>query len=129
VFYSILTLLMHLYEPLSVSAGWDSLEKQQIGPVNWLQKRAYSSWVPSWAAYTSSIAIAQPLGSRIDQGIQKVLDVRFHPGGAPQLVVSCNEVGLLALYDPIIPLPQYRLLNCDSQWGWICNQIFLTLHS
>jgi hypothetical protein len=66
VFYSILTLLMHLYEPLSVSAGWDSLEKQQIGPVNWLQKRAYSSWVPSWAAYTSSIAIAQPLGSRID---------------------------------------------------------------
>jgi hypothetical protein len=66
VFYSILPLLIHLYEPLSVSAGWDSLEKQQIGPVNWLQKRAYSSWVPSWAAYTSSIAIAQPLGSRID---------------------------------------------------------------
>ncbi|CAM6051411.1 unnamed protein product [Sphagnum compactum] len=75
----------------TVLKGWDSLEKQQIGPVNWLQKRAYSSWVPSWAAYTSSIAIAQPLGSRIDQGIQKVLDVRFHPGGAPQLVVSCNE--------------------------------------
>ncbi|CAK9202868.1 unnamed protein product [Sphagnum troendelagicum] len=75
----------------TVLKGWDSLGKQQIGPVNWLQKRAYSSWVPSWAAYTSSIAIAQPLGSRIDQGIQKVLDVRFHPGGAPQLVVSCNE--------------------------------------
>jgi hypothetical protein len=63
------------------------------------------------------------------QGIQKVLDVRFHPGGAPQLVVSCNEVGPLALCDPIIPLPQYKLLNSDSQWGWICNQVFLSLHS
>jgi hypothetical protein len=26
------------------------------------------------------------------QGIQKVLDVRFHPGGEPLLAVSCNEV-------------------------------------
>lgn len=44
-------------------AGWDSLEKQRLGPSNWLQKRAFSSWTPSWCAYTSSSAIAQPLGS------------------------------------------------------------------
>lgn len=77
---------------ISVLNGWDSLEKQKLGPSNWLQKRAYSSWMPIWCAYTSSSAIAQPLGStRTDQGIQKVLDVRFHPGGEPLLAVSCNE--------------------------------------
>ncbi|KAG0559778.1 hypothetical protein KC19_10G128500 [Ceratodon purpureus] len=76
----------------SVLNGWDSLGKQRLGPSNWLQKRAYSSWMSTWCAYTSSSAIAQPLGStQMDQGIQKVLDVRFHPGGEPMLAVSCNE--------------------------------------
>ncbi|KAG0566908.1 hypothetical protein KC19_7G096500 [Ceratodon purpureus] len=76
----------------TVLNGWDSLEKQRLGPSYWLERRAYSSWIPSWCAFTSSSAIAQPLGStRTDQGIQKVLDVRFHPGGEPLLAVSCNE--------------------------------------
>lgn len=81
--------------------GWDSLEKQRLGPTNWLQKRAYSSWRTTWCAYTSSSAVAHPLGgTRMDQGVQKVLDVRFHPGGDPLLVVSCNEPpNELLLYD------------------------------
>ena len=39
----------------------------------------------SWGAYNCGL----------QQGIQKVLDVRFHPGGDPLLVVSCNEVCFL----------------------------------
>ncbi|XP_008790776.2 uncharacterized protein LOC103707865 isoform X1 [Phoenix dactylifera] len=68
--------------------GWRSLENQFEGPAVWLTKRSYSSWVPTWCAYTSSMALPQPNGR---QGVQKVLDVRFHPEGLPQLVCSANE--------------------------------------
>lgn len=68
--------------------GWRSLECQFEGPAVSLKLKNYSSWVPTWCAYTSSVAIAQPHGR---QGVQKVLDVRFHPEGLPQLVCSSNE--------------------------------------
>ncbi|GLJ47466.1 hypothetical protein SUGI_1001880 [Cryptomeria japonica] len=74
----------------STFEGWDSLGKQFEGPAVWLEKKAYSSWIPTWSSYTSSVAVAQPLG-RMDQSVQKVLDVRFHPHGLPQLVCSSNE--------------------------------------
>ncbi|KAG0483381.1 hypothetical protein HPP92_011465 [Vanilla planifolia] len=41
----------------------------------------------TWCAYTSG-AIVQPHGR---QGVQKVLNVRFHPEGLPQLVCGSNE--------------------------------------
>ncbi|CAM6096653.1 unnamed protein product [Calypogeia fissa] len=72
----------------SFVAGWNSLDNQFKGPISWLQQHAYSSWSASWCAYTSSVALA-PLGG-VDQGVQKVLDLRLHPGGLPQLVCSCN---------------------------------------
>lgn len=68
--------------------GWRSLGNQFEGPAVWLTKRSYTSWVPTWCAYTSSVALPQPNGR---QGVQKVLDVRFHPEGLPQLVCSSNE--------------------------------------
>ncbi|XP_039121855.1 uncharacterized WD repeat-containing protein alr2800 isoform X2 [Dioscorea cayenensis subsp. rotundata] len=68
--------------------GWRSLGRQFDGPAVWFERRSYSSWVPTWCAYTSNVAVAQTLGR---QGVQKVLDVRFHPEGLPQLVCSCNE--------------------------------------
>lgn len=68
--------------------GWRSLGGQFEGPAAWLSRRSYSSWVPSWCAYTSSLAAAQPTSR---QGVQKVLHVRFHPEGLPQLVCSSNE--------------------------------------
>ncbi|KAF3775637.1 Dynein assembly factor with WDR repeat domains 1 [Nymphaea thermarum] len=79
--------------------GWNSLGRQFAGPAVWLVQKSYYSWVPTWCAYTSSVAVAQPLGS-VDQGVQKVLDVRFHPGGHPQIVCSSNEApNELLLYD------------------------------
>ncbi|KAH9299106.1 hypothetical protein KI387_030788, partial [Taxus chinensis] len=74
----------------STFEGWDSLGKQFEGPAVSLEQKAYSSWIPTWSSYTSSVAVAQPLG-RMDQSVQKVLDVRFHPHGLPQLVCSSNE--------------------------------------
>ncbi|KAI0511404.1 hypothetical protein KFK09_012034 [Dendrobium nobile] len=68
--------------------GWRSLECQFEGPAVLLKRKNYSSWAPTWCAYASSVAIAQPHGR---QGVQKVLDVRFHPEGLPQLVCSSNE--------------------------------------
>ncbi|XP_042412600.1 uncharacterized protein LOC122001762 isoform X1 [Zingiber officinale] len=68
--------------------GWRSLGKQFEGPAAWLTHRSYSSWVPIWSAYTSSVAVVQPIGR---QGVQKVLNVRFHPDGLPQLVCSSNQ--------------------------------------
>ncbi|XP_020586908.1 uncharacterized protein LOC110029125 [Phalaenopsis equestris] len=68
--------------------GWQSLECQFEGPAVLLKRKIYSSWAPTWCAYTSSVAIAQPHGR---QGVQKVLDVRFHPEGLPQLICSSNE--------------------------------------
>ncbi|CAN6464777.1 unnamed protein product [Victoria cruziana] len=79
--------------------GWSSLGRQFVGPAVWLVQKSCYSWVPTWCAYTSSVAVAQPLGS-VDQGVQKVLDVRFHPGGHPQIVCSSNEApNELLLYD------------------------------
>ncbi|XP_020261065.1 uncharacterized protein LOC109837292 isoform X2 [Asparagus officinalis] len=68
--------------------GWRSLGYQFAGPAVRLKRKSYSSWVPTWSAYTSSAASAQPHG-RV--GVQKILDVRFHPEGLPQLVCSSNE--------------------------------------
>lgn len=83
----------------SLVEGWDSLEKQFTGCAVWLQRRAFSTWLPCWSAYTSSVAVAAPLGT-IDQGVQKVLDVRFHPNNLPQLVCSSNAApNELLLYD------------------------------
>lgn len=59
------------------------------------------TWIPTWNAYTSSVALAQPLG-RMDQAVQKVLDVRFHPNRLAQLVCSSNEApNELLLYNLI----------------------------
>ena len=87
-------------------------------------RKSYLSWCPTSCAYTSSAPSAQPhgrvrisyaFGSGIlwkleslisntffdvalpQQGIRKVLDVKFHPEGLPQLVSSSNEVS--AIYD------------------------------
>ncbi|CAL9780442.1 unnamed protein product [Musa acuminata subsp. burmannicoides] len=73
---------------ISFLQGWRSLGKQFEGPAVWLSRRNCSSWIPTWCAYTSSVAVAQPNDR---QGIQKVLDVRFHPEGLPQLVCSSNQ--------------------------------------
>ncbi|XP_078434494.1 ribonucleoside-diphosphate reductase subunit beta [Wolffia australiana] len=70
--------------------GWKTLGSQFDGPAVLAKRRSYSSWVPTWCAYTSSAAVAQPFG-RADQSVQKVLDVRFHPEGVAQLVCSSNE--------------------------------------
>uniref|UniRef100_A0A1D1XIR9 Putative WD repeat-containing protein alr3466 n=1 Tax=Anthurium amnicola TaxID=1678845 RepID=A0A1D1XIR9_9ARAE len=70
--------------------GWKSLGRQFEGHAVLFGRRSYSSWVPTWCAYTSSAAVAQPFG-RTDQSVQKVLDVRFHPEGLAQLVCSSNE--------------------------------------
>ncbi|KAG0480908.1 hypothetical protein HPP92_011766 [Vanilla planifolia] len=67
--------------------GWRSLECQFEGLAMSLKRRSYSSWAPTWCAYTSG-AIVQPHGR---QGVQKVLNVRFHPEGLPQLVCGSNE--------------------------------------
>lgn len=40
--------------------GWRSLGKQFEGPAVWLSRRNCSSWIPTWCAYTSSVAVAQP---------------------------------------------------------------------
>ncbi|KAG0480911.1 hypothetical protein HPP92_011769 [Vanilla planifolia] len=67
--------------------GWRSLECQFEGLAVSLKRRSYSSWAPTWCAYTSG-AIVQPHGR---QGVQKVLNVRFHPEGLLQLVCGSNE--------------------------------------
>lgn len=83
----------------SLMRGWDSLESPRPGPAALLRQREYSSWCASWCAYTSSGAVVLPL-QRVEQAVQKVLDVRFHPLGLPQLVCSCNEAPHeLLLYD------------------------------
>ncbi|XP_072969900.1 uncharacterized protein [Typha angustifolia] len=68
--------------------GWRSIGNQFEGPAVTLKRKSYSSWFPTWCAYTSSAAVAQP---NVRQGVQKVLDVKFHPEGLPQLVCSANE--------------------------------------
>ncbi|KAJ4973581.1 hypothetical protein NE237_006755 [Protea cynaroides] len=70
--------------------GWKSIGKQFHGPAVYIKRRCFASWIPTWCAYTSSVAVAQPPGGA-DQGVQKVLDVRFHPDGLGQLVCSSNE--------------------------------------
>jgi hypothetical protein len=63
------------------------------------------------------------------QGIQKVLDVRFHPGGAPQLVVSCNEVGPLPLYDLLFLCHNIGFSTVILNGDGYAIKFFLTLHS
>ncbi|XP_024528267.1 uncharacterized protein LOC9632838 isoform X1 [Selaginella moellendorffii] len=66
--------------------GWWSLERRFKAPGVKLGQRYFSSWMPTWSAYSSSVALAQPA----QEGLQKVLDVRFHPCGSPQIVCGCN---------------------------------------
>ncbi|KAK8919259.1 hypothetical protein KSP39_PZI022118 [Platanthera zijinensis] len=68
--------------------GWRSLECQFDGLAVSLKRRNFSSWASTWCSYVSSVANVRPYGRH---GVQKVLDVRFHPDGLPQLVCSSNE--------------------------------------
>lgn len=68
--------------------GWNSPAFQFEGPAVHVVRKSYLSWCPTSCAYTSSAPSAQPHGR---QGIRKVLDVKFHPEGLPQLVSSSNE--------------------------------------
>lgn len=68
--------------------GWRSLECQFEGLAVSLKRRNFSSWASTWCSYVSSVANVRPYGRH---GVQKVLDVRFHPDGLPQLVCSSNE--------------------------------------
>ncbi|CAA6659926.1 unnamed protein product [Spirodela intermedia] len=76
--------------------GWNSLGRQFEGPSVLFERRSYSSWVPTWCAYTSSAAVAQPFG-RTDQSVQKVLDVRFHPAKDSLNSYAPNELLLYNL--------------------------------
>jgi len=68
--------------------GWNSPAVQFEGPAVPLVRKSYLSWCPTSCAYTSSAPSAQPHDR---QGVRKVLDVKFHPEGLPQLVSSSNE--------------------------------------
>uniref|UniRef100_I1QLK3 Uncharacterized protein n=1 Tax=Oryza glaberrima TaxID=4538 RepID=I1QLK3_ORYGL len=68
--------------------GWNSPAVQFEGPAVHVVKQSYLSWCPTSCAYTSSAPSAQPHDR---QGVRKVLDVKFHPEGLPQLVSCSNE--------------------------------------
>ncbi|PVH37259.1 hypothetical protein PAHAL_6G277000 [Panicum hallii] len=68
--------------------GWNSPAVQFEGPAVPLVRKSCLSWCPTSCAYTSSAPSAQPHDR---QGVRKVLDVKFHPEGLPQLVSSSNE--------------------------------------
>ncbi|XP_062195409.1 uncharacterized protein LOC133898740 [Phragmites australis] len=68
--------------------GWNSPAVQFEGPAVHVVRKSYLSWSPTSCAYTSSAPSAQPHDR---QGVRKVLDVKFHPEGLPQLVSSSNE--------------------------------------
>ncbi|XP_062191057.1 uncharacterized protein LOC133894889 [Phragmites australis] len=68
--------------------GWNSPAVQFEGPAVHVVRKSYLSWCPTSYAYTSSAPSAQPHDR---QGVRKVLDVKFHPEGLPQLVSSSNE--------------------------------------
>ncbi|KAL6644476.1 hypothetical protein ACP70R_016084 [Stipagrostis hirtigluma subsp. patula] len=68
--------------------GWNSPAIQFEGPAVHAVRKSYLSWCPTSCAYTSSAPSAQPHDR---QGVRKVLDVKFHPEGLPQLVSSSNE--------------------------------------
>lgn len=68
--------------------GWNSPAVQFEGPAVHVVRKSYLSWCPTSCAYTSSAPSAQPHDR---QGVRKVLDVKFHPEGLPQLVSSSNE--------------------------------------
>ncbi|MCO5550250.1 hypothetical protein L7F22_003733 [Adiantum nelumboides] len=56
------------YRWKSFMEGWDTLGKQFTGCAVSLERRAHSSWQPCWSAYTSSVAVAAPLGT-VDAGL------------------------------------------------------------
>ncbi|KAG8048058.1 hypothetical protein GUJ93_ZPchr0008g12276 [Zizania palustris] len=68
--------------------GWNSPAIQFEGPAVHVVRQSYLSWCPTSCAYTSSAPSAQPHDR---QGVRKVLDVKFHPEGLPQLVSCSNE--------------------------------------
>eukprot|EP00271_Cylindrocystis_brebissonii_P015207 TRINITY_DN3743_c0_g2_i2.p1 TRINITY_DN3743_c0_g2~~TRINITY_DN3743_c0_g2_i2.p1 ORF type:complete len:845 (-),score=168.58 TRINITY_DN3743_c0_g2_i2:893-3292(-) len=68
--------------------GWRSLRQQWEAPAVVMSRASARSWQKTWGAYTSNFA-ATPTAAR-DQGVQKVLDVRFDPSGEARLVCGCN---------------------------------------
>ncbi|XP_042499882.1 uncharacterized protein LOC122078081 [Macadamia integrifolia] len=42
--------------------GWKSIGKQFHGPAVYFKRRCFTSWIPTWCAYTSSVAVVQPPG-------------------------------------------------------------------
>ncbi|XP_037468228.1 uncharacterized protein LOC119340420 [Triticum dicoccoides] len=68
--------------------GWNSPAVQFEGPAVQAVRKSYLSWNATSCAYTSSAPSAQPHDR---QGVRKVLDVKFHPEGLPQLVSCSNE--------------------------------------
>uniref|UniRef100_A0ACD5ZVD0 Uncharacterized protein n=1 Tax=Avena sativa TaxID=4498 RepID=A0ACD5ZVD0_AVESA len=70
--------------PIIVTPAWCFSEAVPVQAV----KKSYLSWYPTSFAYTSSAPSAQPHDR---QGVRKVLDVKFHPEGLPQLVSCSNE--------------------------------------
>ncbi|KAJ4805374.1 Eukaryotic translation initiation factor 3 subunit I [Rhynchospora pubera] len=68
--------------------GWNSLSRQFEGPTADIKRRNYKSWAPTWCAYTSNVSSGQ-LTDR--QSPQKVLHVKFHPEGLPQIVCGSNK--------------------------------------
>ncbi|XP_078175462.1 ribonucleoside-diphosphate reductase subunit beta isoform X2 [Carex rostrata] len=73
---------------VSFYRGWNSLSRQFEGPTVDLKRRCYKSWVPTWCAYTSNVSSGQ---STDRQSPQKVLHVKFHPEGLPQIVCGSNK--------------------------------------
>ncbi|XP_064993254.1 uncharacterized protein LOC135582076 isoform X2 [Musa acuminata AAA Group] len=73
---------------ISFLQGWRSLGKQFEGPAVWLSRRNCSSWIPTWCAYTSSVAVAQPN--------DRIQAVEFAARGAS--IVSCGS-NLLKVWD------------------------------
>ncbi|CAI5981083.1 unnamed protein product [Closterium sp. NIES-64] len=83
----------------SVWTGWGSLDNPRRGLGSVLCQSRGDTWRPTWASYTSHAADA-PTTNISDLAVQKVLDVRFHPRGQPQLVIGCNEApNELLLFD------------------------------
>ncbi|KAJ3681260.1 hypothetical protein LUZ60_015749 [Juncus effusus] len=64
--------------------GWDSIGKQFEGSTLDIKRRSYKSWIPTWCSHTSVVQTGQ-------QDLQKVLHVKFHPDGLPQLICGSNK--------------------------------------
>ncbi|TVU04930.1 hypothetical protein EJB05_48074, partial [Eragrostis curvula] len=102
--------------------GWNSPAVQFEGPAVHVARKSYLSWSPTSCAYTSS-APAQPHDR---QGVRKILDVKFHPEGLPQLVSSSNEIQAIAF-----AVKGASVVSCASNllkaWDCITGSCLYTL--